>query len=144
MQQDIGLMARSGSDILWRLESNPDLTFYERIRRRLILQEVAATLRLPMSRNTAELNQLIDNCRLYNGEIKDYFGSEEPAALYQDQHHLTAHEYILMPPDVQNMVHMQKTTHPDFADRILAQHHNINDDIQFDNAAYLQLRGMIT
>ena len=143
MQEQIGLQTHPGSDILWRLDSNPDLTFIERIRRRLILQEVAIALRLPMSRNTAELNQLFDSLRLHRVNIDKFFGSAESAVAYPDQYGLTPYETLLMPPEIQQKISDHLIKHPDYVDRILQQHNNITDDIHFDNESYTKLRKLI-
>lgn len=141
MQEDIGLSIKKGSDILWSLNTNSTLTFKERIRRRLILQEVATALRLPMSRNTPELNQLIDSMKLHKQDIKEYFGKEEKIITYTDNYNLLGNK-VLMPPDVQTMIaeHLNATN---YIKKILAIHKNTNDDIQFDNSAYLELRELI-
>jgi len=144
MQEEIGLTSKKGSDIMWILQSNTELTYRERVRRRLILQEVAQSLGLPMSRNTAELNQLIDSMKNFSQDIQEYFGSESPAELYTDQYALTGHGQVLMTPEIQSMIHAQLTQHPDFKSRIFAQHQEIQDDIRIDNDAYLTLRSMIT
>jgi hypothetical protein len=88
MQKEIGLKFNRGSDILWLLESNPELTFFERCRRRLILQEVATALGLPMSRNTPELNQLIDSIKLHRGAINKFFGVPTTIKTWPDRFEL--------------------------------------------------------
>lgn len=143
MQESIGLESVPGSDILWKLSSNPELTYYERVKRRLILQEVAIALRLPMSRNTAELNQLIDSIRHHREAIDKYFGPSGSVVLYPDQYQLTNHQEILMPPDIQNLVYKQLQCFSELPEKILRLHSGINDDIKFDNDAYLKLRSMI-
>jgi len=145
MQDQIGLESKSGSDILWRLSSNPELTYYERVRRRLILQEVATALSLPMSRNTAELNQMIYSIQYHNKSIVKYFKKQQtPITFYKDQYKLTAHESILMPTDIQHMVYTHLQNNLDLPLRIQEKHSEINDDIQFDNSAYVTLRELIT
>lgn len=144
MQESIGLDMQPGSDILWRLGSNPDLTYYERVRRRLILQEVATALSLPMSRNTAELNQLIGSIENNRTSIDEYFGPAEPFKLYDDKFQLTNYKQLLMPVEIQQLVADQLTNYPDYPPRILAQHANTNDDIIADSESYLKLRKMIT
>lgn len=143
MQESIGLENQKGSDILWLLSSNPELTYYERIRRRLILQEVATALGLPMSRNTAELNQMIDSIRLHRAAIDKYFGNQQSIRLYPDQYNLTQNAELLMPDNIQKMVMDHLMANPELPGEILKKHASINDDIQFDNQAYLQLRSMI-
>ena len=143
MQDEIGLETKSGSDILWRLNKNPELTFYERVRRRLILQEVATALRLPMSRNTAELNQMINSIELHRTDIDEFFGTEQRATTYADAYMLTGYDNLLMPPEIQQAVKAQVDRHPEYIQKILRQHANISDDIQFDNEAYTKLKEMI-
>ena len=144
MQEEIGLTSKKGSDIMWILQSNTELTYRERVRRRLILQEVAQSLGMPMSRNTAELNQLIDSMKNFSQDIQEYFGSESSAELHTDRYALTGHGQVLMTPEIQSMIHAQLTQYPDFKSRIFAQHQEIQDDIRIDNDAYLTLRSMIT
>ena len=142
MQEEIGLSAQKGSDILWSLKSNTGLTYYERIRRRLILQEVATALKLPMSRNTAELNQLADSIRFHQSDIDKYFVAT-PVTLYDDDYALTGHEQVLMPPDVYARVKQHMIQNYNAGQQILDKHHNINDDIKFDNHAYMDLRNLL-
>jgi hypothetical protein len=143
MQEDIGLISSAGSDILWILEDNPELTFYERVRRRLILQEVALCLRLPMSRNTAELNQLIDSLTLHYASIEQFFGSRPKTAVYQDLYNLTPYENLLMPEDIQFKIKVHLDSNPGMIERIISKHANINDDIRFDNDSYLKLKDIL-
>ena len=144
MQDEIGLGSKKGSDILWRLASNPELTYYERIRRRLILQEVCMALKLPMSRNVAELNQLIDSIDNYKNEIEEYFQESANAAVYKDQYGLTEHEHILMPPDIQQQIFQHINANPGLGEKIIEKHRSFNDDIMFENETYLKLRSRIT
>jgi radical SAM superfamily enzyme YgiQ (UPF0313 family) len=143
MQDEIGLKTKSGSDILWLLNNNPELTFYERVRRRLILQEVATALRLPMSRNTAELNQMINSIELHQTDIDEFFGTRERANIYPDTYNLTGYDNLLMTPDIQQRIKAQVDQHPEYVEQILKQHVNIADDIRFDNDAYSKLKEMI-
>ena len=143
MQENIGLRSQSGSDILWLLESNPTLTYHERIRRRLILQEVAMALKLPMSRNTAELNQLKDSLINHARGIQDYFGPEE-IKLWPDRYGLTGHPEIMMPPEIQDLLLAHIRSNLGLAPQIMQRHANIKDDIRFDNDAYLSLRSILT
>jgi radical SAM superfamily enzyme YgiQ (UPF0313 family) len=142
MQEEIGLSAQLGSDILWSLKSNSSLTYYERIRRRLILQEVATALKLPMSRNTAELTQLADSIRFHQPSIDKYFDNT-PIELYDDYYNLTGHAQVLMPPDVYDRVKRQIIQHYNLGQQILDKHQNINDDIKFDNHSYIDLRNLL-
>lgn len=144
MQESIGLSSKKGSDILWRLETNKDLTYYERIKRRLILQEVAVALGLPMSRNTAELNQLSDSIRNFRKEINEYFDETSQVELYSDIYDLSSHSQILMPPDMQKRIHEHLQLFPDMKNQIKQKHIHLNDDIRFDENSYLDLRHLIT
>jgi radical SAM superfamily enzyme YgiQ (UPF0313 family) len=143
MQEQIGLDSDPGSDILWLLKDNPTLTYHERIRRRLILQEVAVALRLPMSRNTAELNQLSDSLKLHQQQIDKYF-SKAPVAVYPDKYQLTPYDSVLMPEEIQDLIKTHIDHNPTLIDKILNMHSNILDDIQFDNQSYTTLKWQIT
>ena len=143
MQESIGLSAKKGSDILWLLDSNPELTYYERIRRRLILQEVCMALKLPMSRNDAELNQLITSVNNYKEEIESYFNQTPHAVLYPDTYNLTGCDTVLMTPDIQEKIHNHVTQYPNLSQRIVDLHAMFNDDIVFENETYFTLRSMI-
>jgi hypothetical protein len=142
MQEEIGLESKKGSDILWRLNKNKELTFIERIRRRLILQEVATALKLPMSRNTAELNQLANSLTLHNKDINAYFG-EEHVPVYNDIYGITEYKNLLMPPYIQHQIHEHLTLNPTLIHCIMKKHSNINDDISFDNESYEKLKELI-
>lgn len=143
MQQEIGLNSAAGSDVLWLLETNPELTFYERCRRRLILQEVATALHLPMSRNTPELNQLIDSLTLHHEAIERFFGEKTPIETYPDQFELLGTTPILMPPDMQLLIYNHLCFNPDMIPQIMQKHQHIQDDIRFDNENYHQLKQLL-
>jgi radical SAM superfamily enzyme YgiQ (UPF0313 family) len=143
MQDEIGLESKKGSDILWRLNKNKELTFIERIRRRLILQEVATALKLPMSRNAAELNQLANSLELHKNDITDYFGSES-VAVWDNMYGILEYKNLLMPPEIQLQVHEHLKSNPTLPQQILEKHSQINDDISFDNDSYIKLKEMIT
>lgn len=143
IQDEIGLESEEGSDILWRLKSNPDLTFYERVRRRLILQEVTTALKLPMSRNTPELNQLTDSLRLHGKKIKRYFGKKVPIETLPDHYDLTPYDNLLMPLDLQEQCHEIMQNNKRDTVRILLQHQEIKDDIKFDNDSYTNLKQLL-
>jgi len=142
MQEDIGLESKKGSDILWRLNKNKELTFVERVRRRLILQEVATALKLPLSRNAAELNQLANSLELHKKDIDEYFGIERVNA-WNDIYNILGYKNLLMPPDIQHQIHEHLTLNPTLIHRIMKKHTNINDDISFDNDSYVKLKEMI-
>lgn len=143
MQDKIGLAAHSGSDILWLLKDNPTLTYHERIRRRLILQEVAVALKLPMSRNTAELNQLSNSLSLHKEDIDKYFDKTQ-IQVYPDKYNLTPYESVLMTEEIQELIKTHIDSAPQLIDNILTMHSNISDDIQFDNQSYTKLKWQIT
>ena len=142
MQDEIGLESNKGSDILWRLNKNKELTFVERVRRRLILQEVATALKLPLSRNAAELNQLADSLELHKKDIDNYFGIER-VNVWNDIYNILGYKNLLMPPDIQHQIHEHLTLNPTLIHRIMKKHTNINDDISFDNDSYIKLKEMI-
>lgn len=142
MQEEISLESKKGSDILWRLNKNKELTFVERVRRRLILQEVATALRLPMSRNTAELNQLANSLTLHSKDINEYFG-EEHVNVYDDMYRITEHKKLLMPIEIQKQIKEHLDQNPTLIEQILQKHKNINDDISFDSDSYVRLKEMI-
>lgn len=143
MQEQIGLNISQGSDILWLLETNPELTFIERCRRRLILQEVATALRLPMSRNTPELNQLIDSLRLHRSDIDKFFSTLVAINSYPDHYGLLGTEPVLMPVEIQTLIHTHVMANPTLNEKIARVHSNINDDIQFDNDKYTELKTIL-
>jgi radical SAM superfamily enzyme YgiQ (UPF0313 family) len=143
MQEQIGLSISQGSDILWLLETNPELTFIERCRRRLILQEVATALRLPMSRNTPELNQLIDSLRLHRSDIDKFFSTPVAINSYPDHYGLLGTEPVLMPVEIQTLIHAHLMANPTLNEKIARVHSNINDDIQFDNDKYTELKTIL-
>jgi hypothetical protein len=143
MQEQIGLNFNRGSDILWLLETNPELTFFERCRRRLILQEVATALKLPMSRNTPELNQLIDSLKLHRDAIDKFFGIPSAIDIFPDHYGLLGTEPVLMPEEIQTLIHTHLVTNPTLIEKIASVHSNINDDIQFDNDKYTELKTIL-
>jgi radical SAM superfamily enzyme YgiQ (UPF0313 family) len=142
MQEEIGLESKKGSDILWRLNENKELTFIERVRRRLILQEVATALKLPMSRNAAELNQLANSLQLHQKDITEYFGTEK-VNTWNDSYNILGYKQLLMPPEIQQQVHEHLTLYPALSKLILEKHNNISDDISFDSESYIKLKEMI-
>lgn len=143
IQDEIGLDVKGGSDILWSLKTNPDLTYYERIRRRLILQEITTALKLPMSRNTPELNQLIDSLRLHGRKIRNYFGNPGKIDTNKDVHNLTPYNELLMPLDLQDQCKEIMENNKKDTIKILMQHKEMNDDIKFDNDSYIKLKNML-
>ena len=59
---------------LWIAGVNPTLHYLERIRRRMILQEVCCLLNLPVSRNYYELLFMMNTVQSKKQEILDFFG----------------------------------------------------------------------
>jgi hypothetical protein len=144
MQEEIGLISEKGSDILWRLNSNKELTFHERIRRRLILQEVAVALKLPMSRNSAELNQLIDSLQLHHQSIDSFFGNTTDINVVPDYYGLTPYDSLIMPKEIQQQLYDHISQNLELVEKISQLHSNSADDIQFDNPSYQTLKTLLT
>jgi hypothetical protein len=48
-----------------------------------------------------------------------------------------------MPKFIQEQIKKQLDDNPEYIQRIERMHQNINDDIQFDNDAYTELRDML-
>jgi hypothetical protein len=97
---------------LWISQHNPDLHYLERIRRRMILQEVCCLLNLPVSRNYYEILYMMNTLRSKHQEIVDFFGLHD--------YHVPSYpnitgdprlgQRVLMPTDIQQSV-MAKTDH---------------------------------
>ena len=147
MQDDIGLKYdnEKRNEVLWLLESNPSLTLWERVRRRLISQEVCDVLCLPLSRNAEELQQIIATLETDTERLKEFFGDKPQDILYKDIHNLTDHEKILMPYDLQDRLHMHmsSTQGLDANETIKKLSHSTEDNIGIDKKYYKQLRSMI-
>lgn len=107
MQDEIDLRVDDRSDILWLLEENPDLDFIERLVRRVISQEVATALNLPLARNTPELIQLTGTLISQRAEIEKFFDlSTKSVPLYYNEYNLPGvPSMIMMPPDIQKVVY---------------------------------------
>jgi len=140
MQDDIGLTKASGSDILWLLDNNKELTFYERIRRRLILQEVSVALKLPMSRNAPEINQILNTFKLHNNSIIDFFGAKPKIEYYDDVYNITPYDTLLMPLEIQRQVYEHLNNNNHLIEHTLRLHVGLNDDISFDSDLYTELK----
>lgn len=106
MHEELGLSFDYASDILWKVETNPELDFIERIRRRLILQEVAATITFPLSRNYFELLQLSEQLKTQRDIINDFFGTHDKVVpTYQNLYDLpNIGQLTLITPDLQQMI----------------------------------------
>jgi hypothetical protein len=61
---------------LWISKLNPELHYLERIRRRMILQEVCCLLNLPVSRNYYEILYMMNTLRSKRKEIVEFFNLE--------------------------------------------------------------------
>ena len=112
MQDEINLRTGPNSDILWLLESNPGLDFIERLVRRVISQEVAVALNLPLARNTPELIQLTHTLKSQRAMIEEFFDlTDKNIPVYQNIYNLpNLSDALLTPPDVQKLVYDHITT----------------------------------
>lgn len=107
MQDEIELKQDPRSDILWSLESNKDLDFIERLVRRVISQEVAVALNLPLARNTPELIQLTGTLKSQRSDIENYFDlSNKRVPLYENIYNLPNVPAVIMtPPKLQEEIY---------------------------------------
>ncbi len=96
-----------------------------------------------MSRNTPELNQLIDSLRLHGKKIKRYFGKNDTIKIFPDHYNLTPYENLLMPLDLQEKCYKIMQDNKKDTVKILMQHREINDDIKFDNDSYTNLKQLL-
>lgn len=140
MQEKIELDYNESSDIMWLLKDNPDLTFHERIRRRLILQELCFALALPLSRNAAELNQLKYTLQYHRSNLEEYFGEPAPINVYPDVFDITPFEQLLMPLELQRKVYSQLQANPDLNQHIKNIHTDSEQDIAYDIEGYNNLK----
>lgn len=140
MQEKIELDYNASSDIMWLLKDNPDLTFHERIRRRLILQELCFALALPLSRNAAELNQLKYTLQYHRSSLEEYFGEPAPINIYPDVFDITPFEQLLMPLELQRKVYSQLQANPDLNQHIKNIHTDSEQDIAYDIEGYNNLK----
>ena len=140
MQEKIELEYNESSDIMWLLKDNPDLTFHERIRRRLILQELCFALALPLSRNAAELNQLKYTLQYHRSSLEEYFGTPAPINIYPDVFNITPFDNILMPLELQRTAYSHLIAHPELNQQIKNKHKDSEQDIAYDIEGYNNLR----
>lgn len=107
MQDEIGLHSDPRSDILWQLDNNRELDFIERLVRRVISQEVAVALNLPLARNTPELIQLSYTLKSQRHEIESFFNLKHKSVpLYYNEYRLPGiPDMIMMPPELQKTVY---------------------------------------
>lgn len=145
VQDEIGLEHDSRNEVLWLLKTNQNLTLWERIRRRLISQEVCDILCLPLSRNSEELQQIISTVETDEQTYLEFFGNKLKNALYKDKYNLTQYEEVLMPFELQdklyeyiNSVQGSATTK-----QMQAVQHVKNDNVGTDKKHYIKLKGMI-
>lgn len=112
MQDEINLISDPKSDILWLLDSNRELDFIERLVRRVISQEVAVALNLPLARNTPELIQLSHTLITQRKDIEEFFDiSTKSIPLYYNKHNLpNLPKMIMTPPDIQDMIYNHIST----------------------------------
>jgi radical SAM superfamily enzyme YgiQ (UPF0313 family) len=114
MQDEIELKQDPRSDILWSLESNKELDFIERLVRRVISQEIAVALNLPLARNTPELIQLTGTLKSQRSDIERYFDlSNKSVPLYENIYNLpNVPSVIMTPPKLQEEIynHLVNTT----------------------------------
>ena len=88
---------------LWSAAVNPELHYLERVRRRMIMQEVCCYLNLPVSRNYYELLFMMNTVKSKRDEIMQFFGlSSYEFATYPN---ITGDKRlgsrVFMPPEVQ-------------------------------------------
>jgi len=140
MQEKIELGYNESSDIMWLLKDNPDLTFHERIRRRLILQELCFALALPLSRNAAELNQLKYTLQYHRSSLEEYFGEPAPINVYPDVFDITPFDQILMPLELQRKVYSHIQENPHLDQLIKNIHTDSEQDIAYDIEGYNNLK----
>jgi hypothetical protein len=70
---------------LWVAGTNSDLHYLERVRRRMIMQEVCCLLNLPVSRNYYELLFILNTMQSRRSQIIDFYGLKDYSVpLYQN------------------------------------------------------------
>ena len=140
---NLGLEVNYGNEVLWRLNENKNLTFFERIRRRLILQEVGFALGLPLTRTSAELMHLRSTIELHLNDIDNFFG-EEKVKTYTNLYGILDYDTLLMPPEIQKKVKEHLDQNSENSSRIKEIHKYIsNDDINFESQMYYEVKKMI-
>jgi len=143
MQDDIKMRTEGSSDVLWLLEDNPELTFYERVRRRLILQEIAFALNIPLSRTSAEINQIRFTLIYKSERIRNFFGPPKKIPVYPDVFNITQFDNLLMPLELQRRVYSHLQANPTYNKQIDLLHSSSYNDIESDSEAienYLKLK----
>jgi len=140
MQEEIGLNYDISTDVLWLMNDNKELTFYERIRRRLILQELSFALNLPLSRNAAELNQLRYTLQFHLTKIEEFFGKCPDIKVYPDYYNLTDYDQVLMPPELQIKVMECRNSNLENIKKIKTFNVDTLDNIGYDKQGYVELK----
>jgi Radical SAM superfamily len=89
---------------LWTAGVNRELHYLERVRRRMIMQEVCCLLNLPVSRNYYELLFMMNTVKSKREEIMQFFGLDSyefvtHANITGDQR---LGDHVFMPPEVQD------------------------------------------
>ncbi len=145
IQDEIELQHDPTNEVMWLLKSNPSLTLWERLRRRLISQEVCAVLSLPLSRNAEELQQMISTIETDEQRYIEFFGTKLQNVFYKDRYNLTEYDDILMPYELQDRVyeHLNSTQGKHNIEAIKAMSHVKTDNIGIDKKYYTKLRSMI-
>jgi len=143
MAHDMGMEVDPGNEVLWKLNKNKELTFTERARRRLILQEVGLALGLPLGRTSTELNQIHSTLTLHKADLESFFGNET-VPIYPNKYNILEYENLLMPVDIQEKIKQHLDLYPDNLQKIKNIHTNISDaDRTFESNAYLTLKKLI-
>ena len=88
---------------LWSADVNPELHYLERVRRRMIMQEVCCYLNLPVSRNYYELLFMMNTVKSKREEIMQFFGlsSYEFVTYPNITGDKRLGDRVFMPPEVQ-------------------------------------------
>ena len=88
---------------LWTAGVNPSMHYLERIRRRMIMQEVCCLLNLPISRNYYEILFMMNTVRSKADSIRDFFGLHDYRFVTHDNITGDARlgTQLFMPPELQ-------------------------------------------
>ncbi len=91
---------------LWTAAVNPDLHYLERVRRRMIMQEVCCLLNLPVSRNYYELLFMMNTIKSKRQEIMQFF--QLPNYKFETYQNQTGDprlgSRVFMPPELQTQM----------------------------------------
>lgn len=103
LTQEYGMHIGDFGD-LWRADVNPKLHYLERVRRRMIMQEVCCLLNLPVSRNYYELLFMMNTVKSKREEIMQFFGLDNYK--FATHANITGDkrlgDHVFMPPEVQD------------------------------------------